>query len=586
LLAAQLTAERFADARAWHLASAALGPTEDVAVALESSGQRARERSAYAVAATAFERAAQLTGADNRRAERLLAAADSAWLAGSMERAFKSLEEAREIAQEPRVQAEIDQLSARVSMRHDPVTISHDTLVRAADRIADIDPSRACRFLAEAADSLMFAAAASRMLETARRAFALAVELESDEIRFFTQMALGQALIVNGHGGEGADLIRSALSIMQASEALQHDPRLVSWAGRARLFLRDNSSGSELIHRAVDLAREQGAVSMLAVALNQLALDSATSDRWVEAYAQFAEAIRLARETGQSNDLCSDLAALSRLEARQGRAAECRAHAAEAQALARRLGLGMFSVWVSLALATLEAGLGDPSATIRHGEEANRLIHELQFNDPDVSPAPEMIEAYLHLGRATEARLAAEQCLHTALEKGLPWALARATRCLALVSVDDTYIRHFGNAIQLHSSTADSFELGRTHLCFGERLRRERRRAQARIQLRLAFDIFDRLGAVPWIARTRLELLATGEAAPRRKRTLIDHLTPQEFQIAQLLADGATTREAAAKLFLSPKTIEYHLRNVYDKLDVHTRADLASGFLDMTSRTS
>jgi DNA-binding CsgD family transcriptional regulator len=580
LLAEQLDADRFSDVRAWHLASAALGPSEEVAEALESSGNRARERSAYAVAASAFERAAQLTSADSRRAERLLAAADSAWLAGAVERASDSLEAAREIAQTPRLQAEIDQLSARVSMRHDPVTISHDTLVRAADRIAHIDPARACRFLAEAADSLMFAAAASRMLETARRAWELASGLENDEVRFFTCMALGQALIVNGRGGEGADLIRRSLSIMQASDALQLDPRLVSWAGRARLFLRDNSSGSELIHRAVDLAREQGAVGMLAVALNQLALDSATSDRWVEAGAQFAEAIRLARETGQFNDLCSDLAALSRLEARQGRADQCRAHAAEAQALAQRLGLGMFSVWASLALANLELVLGDAKATIQHGEEANRVIHELQFNDPDVSPAPEMTEAYLRLGRLTDARQAAERCMHAAVEKGQPWALARADRCLGLISGDDAYAQYFANAMQQHSLTADSFERGRTHLCFGERLRRERRRAQAREQLRLAFDIFDRLGAEAWTERTRLELLATGEAAPRRRRTPLDQLTPQEFQIAQLLADGATTREAAAKLFLSPKTIEYHLRNVYDKLDVHTRAELKSSLVE------
>src|SRR5713101_5618783 len=106
---------------------------------------------------------------------------------------------------------------------------------------------------------------------------------------------------------------------MEASETLQRDPRLVSWAGRGRLFLREGASGTELIHRAVALAREQGAMGMLAVALNQLALDSAVSDRWAEAHAQFAEAIRLARETGQTNDLCSDLAGLARLEARQGR---------------------------------------------------------------------------------------------------------------------------------------------------------------------------------------------------------------------------------------------------------------------------
>src|SRR5713101_1345865 len=157
---------------------------------------------------------------------------------------------------------------------------------------------------------------------------------------------------------------------MEASETLQRDPRLVSWAGRGRLFLREGASGTELIHRAVALAREQGAMGMLAVALNQLALDSAVSDRWAAAQAQFAEAIRLARETGQINDLCSDLAGLARLEARQGRAEECRAHAAEALELADHLGLGLFRIWVYLALGTLELGLGHPQSAIQQAEAA------------------------------------------------------------------------------------------------------------------------------------------------------------------------------------------------------------------------
>jgi DNA-binding CsgD family transcriptional regulator len=134
--------------------------------------------------------------------------------------------------------------------------------------------------------------------------------------------------------------------------------------------------------------------------------------------------------------------------------------------------------------------------------------------------------------------------------------------------------------------TADSFERARTHLCYGERLRRGRRRVQARDELRRAFEIFDRLGAVPWTERTRIELLATGETARRRDASTLDQLTPQEFQIAQLLGDGATTREAAAKLFLSPKTIEYHLRSVYDKLGVRTRSALTEVVGDQTRNVS
>jgi DNA-binding CsgD family transcriptional regulator len=129
-------------------------------------------------------------------------------------------------------------------------------------------------------------------------------------------------------------------------------------------------------------------------------------------------------------------------------------------------------------------------------------------------------------------------------------------------------------ALSYHELTADSFELARTRLCYGERLRREKRRVHAREQLRAAFDGFDQLSATPWAERALVELEATGETARRRDVSTIDQLTPQELQIATVLADGLTTREAAARLFLSPKTIEYHLRNAYRKLGVHTRREL------------
>ena len=585
-LADALGAARHADLRAWHLASASLGPSDEISAALEEAGRRAQERSAYAAAASAFERAAQLTSGEEARARRLLAAADAAWLAGATGRASGLVEGARERAQEPRLRAEIDHLRGRVAMRQGPVIISHDILVSAAAEVVGVDPAKACLLMAEAADALVFAGAAPLMLETARRARDLATVVGTNDAAFFTSMALGQALILNGQGEAGAQLVRRALAIMEASETLQRDPRLVSWAGRGRLFLREGASGTELIHRAVALAREQGAMGMLAVALNQLALDSAVSDRWAEAHAQFAEAIRLARETGQTNDLCSDLAGLARLEARQGRAEECRAHAAEAFELAERLGLGQFRIWVYLALGTLELGLGHPEEVIRQAGAATAVLQELRFQDPDVSPTPELVEAYLRLGRAGDAWRVAGDFVRLAEDKSLPWSLARAARCQGLLSNEESYERHFADAIHYHDSTSDSFERGRTHLCYGERLRRARRRVQARGELRRAFQIFDRLGAVPWAERARVELLATGETARRRDARTLDHLTPQEFQIAQLLGVGATTREAAAKLFLSPKTIEYHLRTVYDKLGVRTRSALADVFGDQSQSAS
>jgi DNA-binding CsgD family transcriptional regulator len=152
--------------------------------------------------------------------------------------------------------------------------------------------------------------------------------------------------------------------------------------------------------------------------------------------------------------------------------------------------------------------------------------------------------------------------------------MARAARCRGLLADDGSFEQHFVDALRFGELNSDSFELGRTHLCFGERLRRARRRVEARRELHRAFDIFDRLGATPWAERARLELLATGQTARRNRGPALQELTPQEFQVAQLLASGGTTREVAAQLYLSPKTVEFHLRNAYDKLGVRSRSAL------------
>jgi DNA-binding CsgD family transcriptional regulator len=160
--------------------------------------------------------------------------------------------------------------------------------------------------------------------------------------------------------------------------------------------------------------------------------------------------------------------------------------------------------------------------------------------------------------------------------KGLPWALARAARCRGMLVRNGTWEDAFDEALELHERTPDVFEGGRTRLAYGARLRREQQRSRSRGQLRMALEAFERLGAWPWAGQARSELAATGERARRRDPTTLDDLTPQEFQIARLLASGMTTREAAAAAFLSPKTIEYHLHNTYLKLGIRSREELTT----------
>jgi DNA-binding CsgD family transcriptional regulator len=209
------------------------------------------------------------------------------------------------------------------------------------------------------------------------------------------------------------------------------------------------------------------------------------------------------------------------------------------------------------------------------GRGAAGSARDAAITDVDLSPAAGLVDVSLRLGRTVEAELLSEQLTAAAEAKGQPWSLARASRCQGLLAGDLDLVAPFEEALAHHAHTLDEFEAARTRLAYGERLRRARNRVLARDQLRLALETFEHLDARPWADRARVELTATGETLRRRDPSTIDELTPEELRIALMLAGGRTTRETATSLFLSPKTVEYHLRHVYQKLDIHSREELA-----------
>jgi DNA-binding CsgD family transcriptional regulator len=459
-------------------------------------------------------------------------------------------------------------------MQIGPVMRGHDTLVEAAAQIEPWDPGKAVELLAEAADACTYAAQPETMLMTAQRARKLVPADGGEREQALVALALGTALIFNGQGRAGARLLRKAIEVVAQPDALGDDPRLLARAAIAPLWLRERGVGDELIDRALKTARAQNALGAMPLALQIVAVDSAASDRWAFSKARHHEAIALARDAGHAVRLCGLLAGLTRIEARQGQTEACRGHAEEAIALAERLGLDFYRVWAIMGLGDLALGAGHVDEAMRWLQEAEGVLRERRIGDPDIWPAPEQVEVCLRLGDTAQARRIAADYLARAEEKRQPWSLARAARCRGLLATAEAYEQAFVEALAYHELTVDAFELARTCLCYGERLRREKRRADARAQLRAAFEGFDQLGAMPWAERARVELRATGETARRRDVSTIDQLTPQELQIATVLADGLTTREAAARLFLSPKTVEYHLRNAYRKLGIRTRREL------------
>ena len=566
-----------ADHRAWHLALAAFGPDDSAASALEQAGLRARARGAYDVSSRAFERGALLASEEPQRARLLFAAADAAWLGGLADRAAALLSRARNDAARDELLVSIEQLRGHIATRRGPIGEAQQILLAAAELAVRSDPERAVVILAEAANASFYAGDAAGMLQVARRAAALVPPDASNRTVFFASIVRGTALIFAGEGAKGARAIREAVEVLERSDELRDDPRLLAWAAIGPLWLREAGSGQDLAARALATARRQSAVGVLPFLLTHVAIEQvAAADRWAEAQAGFHEAIGIARETGQRTDLASGLARLGWLEAWQGRSEHSRAHATEALAMSRELGLVVSEVWALAALGDLAAGLGKPEAALAWFQDQLAVLRSHDILDVDLSPAPELVELYLRFGRSQDAADTAQAFELGASTKAQPWVLARSARCRGLLAPEDDFDRHFGAALEFHEQTPDAFEAARTRLIYASRLRRGRQRILAREQLRAALDTFERLGAVPWEEMARAELAATGETARRRHPAALTELTPQELQIAMRIAGGLTIREAAAALFLSPKTIEYHLRNTYRKLAITSRAKLAA----------
>jgi DNA-binding CsgD family transcriptional regulator len=564
--------DRDIDRRAWHLASAAASVDVQASSALEQAGLRARDRSAYTTAALAFERAGRLSSDRARRSRLVFAAAQAAWNAGSVSRALALVDEAHASTEDGAAVLDIDELAGHIAIRQGPVMRGHAILTRAAERA---DPERAVAMLAQAAGACFQAGDPAEMLTVAQRASALMPDDASARARFLATIALGMARVFGGDAAAGADAIQKAIDLAEASRELRDDLELLPWLAQAPIFLRTTGSGRPLLDHCLEVARARSALGVLPFVINLIAIDHATTDRWAVAEATYQEAIELARETGQQTDLVFGLSGLARLQARRGREPECRANAAEALELSARLGTRLHEVWAVEALGVLELALGHHELAVEHLENQQRLLAVLGITDADLSPAPELIDAYVRLGRSREAARLAHELSAAAEAKGQPWSLARAFRAQGLVADEDSFEPMFEEALEQHADTPDAFETARTQLAYGERLRRARKRKLAREQLRAALDRFELLDARPWIDRARAELQATGETLRRRDPSTIDALTPQELQIALFLADGKTTRDAAAAMFLSPKTIEYHLRHVYLKLGIHSSQELA-----------
>ncbi|MGZ8693148.1 MAG: helix-turn-helix transcriptional regulator, partial [Gaiellaceae bacterium] len=354
------------------------------------------------------------------------------------------------------------------------------------------------------------------------------------------------------------------------------DPMLLAATiGHALLWLGEHAEARRLFERELLAARTSGSLAAMPYLLACLSELEFRLGRLQAAYTNAVESVQTAEDTGQLSVLSFGLATQARVEAATAREEDCRDHVRRALGLAGELGVGSIRIYALAALGLLELGLGRTSAALAVLVEVALLVGEFGPREPGVVQwAPDLIEAQLLCGRAAEARESLRAFEEQARSTGNAWASASAARLRGML-VEEGFEHEFDTALHRHASR---FERARTELRLGERLRRGRRPTDARAPLRSAREAFEALGARGWAAQASAELAAAGERPERRGTplpALLHALTEQELRIALLIAEGVTNREAAAALYLSPKTIGYHLGKVYDKLGVRSRTELA-----------
>jgi DNA-binding CsgD family transcriptional regulator len=565
-LADALVPERDADRRAWHRAAATTPPDEDVAGELEASGTRAHARGGYAAASAALERAAELSAAAEDRARRLSAAALNAWRAGGTARAVALLDQASGSASDPHLCAEIEHYRGVFARDTGSVASAISIHMAGATAIGDLDPAMALQMLGDAAGAAEYAGDPEQLIQIGRRAASISSS-DGEEIEFASSLLQGIGGMLE-ESPRGPDLLRRAVALGS------HATDRLLYAALAASYLGDVVTERALAERAVAQLRAVGVLGTMPVALELLAAAELWSGNVRAAEVHASEGLRLAREMGQESSIADFLACLAGVAAVQGREEECRAHAAEAIDRAGAGGLGLPAAEAAHALAFLDLGLGRPQEGFERLERL--VVGGPGLRHPRIArlATPTFVESAALVARPDATREAFGTYERWVERTGSASLLPLLERCRAFLASGEDAERHLSQALGLHRVGEGPFEHARTQLLYGEALRRHRKRVDARVQLRAALDTFEQLGAAPWEERARRELRASGETARKRDPSTIDELTPQELQIARLVGDGATNRQIAGQLFLSTRTIDYHVRKIFVKLGISSRVEL------------
>jgi DNA-binding CsgD family transcriptional regulator len=564
-LAAALDAPGQADRRAWQLAAAASGPDEQIAAALESAAGQVRERGGDTGALAWYQRAAELSADPVAKARRLTLAAETAAGSGDLDQAAAlaaqslALTAAGAMPEQAPLVAQALQVEATVAFLRGEPAAAHRRLLEASELIAAVDAEQAKALLIEAVHAGWYAGQ-DELAEGVLR-------LEGQPLRPtpLERLLLRAVAPILGRPADRSDP-NGALAEAR-SAAAGNVPELVLVCGLALLLGQDEAAqqiGDELSR---DL-RAAGQIGWLPTALFYSGSAQAYGGRHQEALRTVTEGLRLARDTGQQRWVDAFAEPLALLAAARGDQPLCRQLTAEALSRASRAAWN--TPWTSSALGLLDLGLGRVESALGRLEtlaEGRRFFHIAATRS-----TPDLVEAAVRLGRPEAAAEPLALFETWSRNTGQGWASALVHRCRALLDGDEDLFRA---ALALHKEDRRPFDEARTQLLYGEWLRRDKRKADARAQLRVALETFERIGAAPWVERARTELTATGITGRAADHGPSRSLTPQELQIVRLAAQGLSNKDIAAQLFLSARTVGHHLYKAYPKLGVASRGELA-----------
>jgi DNA-binding CsgD family transcriptional regulator len=570
-LAAATDAERDPDRRAWHRAHATVAPDEDIAEELEQSAERARARGGLAAAGAFLARAAAFTADPGHRARRALEAAAIKHRAGDPQPAEALLATAGSGPLDEVDRAMLKRLHGQIllDLRRGAEALPH--LLEAARRLEPIDAGLARDTHLEAMRAAIYAARLGPgALDVARAA--RAAPSRPGRPRPADLLLDGLAVRFTDGYAASAPALKRALAAVVDEERGEWESVHASWlvplvlARRVAPDLFADDTWHDIAAPGVRLARENGALAMLSLALNNLAHLRCLEGDLDGAAGLLDEADAIAAATGIEPVVYGRVA----LAGFRGNEAEALVVFEEAETAATARGDGVVLTLSEHARAVLYNGLGRHEAAMGPAQSASAL-DELWVSAWSL---PELAEAAARCGRADAADVAVERLAERTRAAGTELALGIEARSRALVSEGAPAERLFREAIDRLGRTRAAIELARAHLLYGEWLRRGGRRIDAREELHAAQEMFTSMAAEAFAARAGRELLATGETARKRTAETRDELTAQEMQIAHFARDGLSNPEIAARLFISPRTVEYHLHKVFTKLGISTRGHL------------